>query len=195
MSAETAVADFQRELERLKAQVGELQVVKDRLEILDCVMNHARSHDRHDTELKVSVYHEDGVDEHGGKIESGPGSAAWANAAHAAAFSQHAHHITTHTCEIDGNVAHCESYVLGAFLSKDLAKASLVSGRYVDRLERRHGRWAIVVRRNVIEVIIETEPANLLEWGSAAQFLKGVFGHDDISYLRPLDATSGERWS
>ena len=47
------------ELEQLRRDV---QYVKDRLDVLDCVNNQSRGHDRHDVELMASVYHADGVD-------------------------------------------------------------------------------------------------------------------------------------
>ena len=57
------------ELAQLRRDV---QYVKDRLDILDCVNNQARGHDRHDVELMTGVYHDDGVDEHGPNVNPGP---------------------------------------------------------------------------------------------------------------------------
>ena len=65
------------------------------------------------------------------------------NATHAAGSQQTMHNITTHTCEIDGDVAHAESYVMGAILNRDGVTARLLCGRYIDRLERRDGEWRI----------------------------------------------------
>ena len=67
--------------------------------------------------MLTSAYHSDGIDEHGHAINSGPRYAQWANAAHAAGSLLHIHNITTHTCEINGNEAHCESYVLVVLLN------------------------------------------------------------------------------
>src|SRR5438067_10257340 len=156
----------------------DVQYLKDRLEILDVVMRHARAHDRHDSDLKNSCYHDDGVDEHGGEVTEGQGSAEWADAVHAAAFNQHAHNITTHTCEIDGDVAYCESYVVGAFLWKEGEKVTFVSGRYVDQLERRNGQWKIALRRNVIDVVLEGERPRV-QFGS--RYLRGVWTNEDVS--------------
>ena len=49
------------ELEQLQRDV---RYLKDRAEVLDCIVRHARGHDRHDEALLSSTYHEDGVDEH-----------------------------------------------------------------------------------------------------------------------------------
>jgi len=80
----------------------DVQYVKDRIAILDCIAKQARGHDRHDTELMSSVYQDDGIGEHGSAVNRGPEYGAWANDVHTAAFADHLHNITTHTCEIDG---------------------------------------------------------------------------------------------
>ena len=72
---------IEAELENLRRDVQEL---KDRAAILDCIATHARGCDRHDVALLSSTYHDDGIDEHGTATIPGPEYAAWANAAHAA---------------------------------------------------------------------------------------------------------------
>ena len=78
----------------------------DRQAILDCVASHAHGHDRHDSEMITAAYHDDGFDEHGKAVNPGPKYAEWINPVHAAGSQNHLHNITTHTCEIDGDVAH-----------------------------------------------------------------------------------------
>ena len=88
----------------------DVQYLKDRREIEDVVHLHARGHDRFDVDLLTAAYHEDGIDEHGAAaVNRGPEYAAWANAIHAGGSQMNLHNITTHTCEIDGAVAHTES--------------------------------------------------------------------------------------
>jgi hypothetical protein len=180
------------ELEQLRRDV---RYLKDRIEILDCVANQARGHDRHDTELMTSVYHDDGVDEHGPAVNPGPKYAEWANQTHAAAFLDHLHHITTHTCEIDGDVAHCESYVIGTMRFRDDKTIGFMGGRYLDRLERRAGVWRIAVRRCTIEFAL-TGDASLLRSGAFRGFIKGGWDGRDLSNTRPLEIGSepAERW-
>ena len=91
----------------------------DRIEILDCVSRHARGCDRHDIDLITSAYHDDGVDEHGHSVNAGTEYGAWANATHAQTSQVHTHNITTHTCEIDGDTAHAESYVIVVLIGHD----------------------------------------------------------------------------
>src|SRR5438105_2950364 len=149
----------------------DVQYVKDRLDILDCVNNQARGHDRHDVELMTSVYHDDSVDEHGPNVNPGPAYGEWANATHAAVFEDHLHNITTHTCEIDGDAAHCESYVFGAMRGRDGNSVMLLGGRYLDRLERRDGVWRIALRRCTIEWALSGD-ASLMQAGAFTGFIK-----------------------
>jgi SnoaL-like domain len=123
----------------------DLRYVKDRWEILDCINHQSRGHDRHDLGLMAGVYHDDGIDEHGPTVNAAAEYGKWANAVHGAAFDQHAHNITTHTCEIDGDTAHCESYVIVE--GRRGTVTTLMGGRYLDRLERREGKWKIALRR------------------------------------------------
>ena len=132
------------ELEQL---LKDVRWVKDRIEILDCINNQSRGHDRHDTEIMTSVYHDDGIDEHGATVNTGPQYGEWANNQHASVFIDHLHNITTHTCEIDGDVAHSESYVIGTMRVRDNKTVVLMGGRYLDRLERRDGVWKIASMR------------------------------------------------
>ena len=184
-----------------EAQLDELrqrvQYLEDRVAIADCIAAHGRGCDRHDVELLTSTYHDDGVDEHGTTINPGPGYAMWANAVHAATSQTHLHNITTHTCEVDGDEAHAESYALVTLLAPDGATATVMCGRYIDRLERREGTWKIAVRRATVELAF-TADASLLnsKFFRAQQYIKGTRDRDDLSYQRPLqqDADAPQRW-
>lgn len=180
------------ELEQLRRDV---QYLKDRTEILDCIAKQARGHDRHDAELMTTLYHEDAVDEHGPAVNPGPAYGAWANQTHAAAFLDHLHNITTHTCEIDGDQAHCESYVIGMMRPRDDKTIAVMGGRYLDRLERRDGVWKIAIRRCTIEYAFSASAA-MLHSGAFQGFLQGSWDESDPSYARPLKLESepAKRW-
>ena len=173
----------------------DVRYLKDRVEILDCVAKQARGHDRHDARLMTSVYHDDAVDEHGPVVNSGRAYAAWANQTHTASFLDHLHNITTHTCEIDGDVAHCESYVIGTMRGRDDKTIVLMGGRYLDRIERRDGVWRIAVRRCTVEWAL-TGSASLVHSGAFRGFIKGSWDESDLSYTRPLrpDSEPARRW-
>ncbi len=185
--------DIEAQLEHLRRDVQHLM---DRAEILDCVASHARGCDRHDAEALTSTYHDDGVDEHGSTVNRGPDYAPWANAVHAATSQTHLHNITTHTCDIDGDVAHAESYVLVAMLSPDGSTATLLNGRYLDRLERRDGAWKIAVRRSTLELMLIADASMLQsKYFTDQGYIKGTRDRDDASYARPLTVeTAAVRW-
>jgi ketosteroid isomerase-like protein len=182
------------EIESLRRDVRYLM---DRAAILDCIARHARGCDRHDAELITSTYHSDAVDEHGQVVNQGPEYADWANRIHAETSQTHLHNITTHTCEIDGDVAHAESYSLVAMLAPDGKTAQLISGRYLDRLEKRGGVWRIAVRRSTVELMF-TADASILQttFFKAQGYPKGSRDKRDLSYERPLTPESPalEQW-
>jgi SnoaL-like domain len=179
------------ELQQLR---NDVRYLKDRADILDCVARIARGHDRHDIELITTCFHDDAFDEHGGTVNAGPDYAQWANEQHDTVFLDHLHNITTHTCEIDGDVAHCESYVVGAMRLRDHKTVSLLGGRYLDRLERRDGAWRIAVRRCTIEWTLAGD-TSIISSGAFAGFIQGSQNSDDPSYSRPLTLdTEADRW-
>lgn len=161
--------------------------LKDRQAIQDLIARHARGHDRHDVDLLTSAYHDDGVDEHGHAINAGPLYAQWSNAVHAAGSDQHLHNITTHLCEIDGDVAHCESYVMVSLLDRGGKTARIINGRYIDRVERRDGAWKIALRRSTVDTLI-TGDASILQHPKFVEqgYAKGMREGSDVSYQRPL---------
>lgn len=182
------------ESDRLRRDVRYLM---DRTAILDSIATHARGCDRHDTDLISAAYHSDGVDEHGAMINPGPEYGDWANKVHAATAQLHLHNVTTHTVEIDGDVAHAESYVLVTLLSQDGRTATLINGRYLDRLERRAGAWKISVRRSTVELMVTANADALLTPAFQRQgYPKGTRDRRDLSYQRPLrlDTPSPAHW-
>ncbi len=171
----------------LRDRVARLEA---RAEVLDCVQRYARGIDRRDRELLRSAYHDDAVDDHIGFVGPVEDFIDWALAYHSTQ-TRHQHYLLNHTAEIDGDQAHAETYYLFVGTDREPANHMTISGgRYVDRLERRDGRWAIVDRVCVAEWIVDS--TNLISQEVLAM-LTGVRGaaHDrsDPSYIRPLKAT------
>jgi SnoaL-like domain len=182
---------------RLEAIERKVQWLTDRQEILDCIARHARGCDRHDADVLASAYHADGVDEHGFAINPGPKYPEWANEQHTLGSAQNMHNITTHLCEIDGDVAHAETYSLGLFLDPGGKSARIIAGRYADRLERRDGEWRIALRRTTVDVLLSGDASALtMPFFTKLGYLKGMRDKRDVSYQRPLtlDQTESERW-
>ncbi len=162
----------------------------DRAEIYDCMQRYARGIDRQDRALMRSAYHDGAVDDHVGFVGDVDDFIDWALAYHSSQ-TRYQHYLLNHTAEIDGDQAHAETYYL--FVGTDRAPANhltVTGGRYVDRLERRDGRWAIADRVCLVEFMNEsqsllTEAALALVPGTRQPRHDGA----DPSYDRPLTAS------
>jgi hypothetical protein len=98
------------------------------------------------------------------------------------------HIITNHVCDLDGDVAHTETYWMFAAMNVDGAPLTLSGGRYIDRFERRDGRWAIALRKVTSDWYGKPGEAFLSPKGRAA-LNGGVHAsrdRSDTSYERPL---------
>ena len=160
---------------------------KDRQEIKDCLLRYTRGVDRHDRELMLSAYHPDAYDEHGVAEGVAADFCDWAIGWHGEFQTKHQHIITNHTVELDGDTAHGESYYV--FWGENRQGPPQLSfGRYIDRYEKRDGKWAIAHRVCVNEVTFNQEAMSIpAEWAEKI-FSTGPNRRDkqDISYRRPL---------
>jgi hypothetical protein len=184
---------LEEELAALKATVGYL---KDRQDILDCVQRECRARDRQDVEQIAGCWWPEGVDEHGAVIATAPEYPERANAGHRAAFKATSHNITNQICEIDGDTAWCESYVVGGLSWKDGNTTTIAMGRYIDQLEKRDGEWRILVRRCTIEMTADAD-GSWVHSEPVKGFLKPIWSKEDPSYERPIRWKSkeeGVRW-
>lgn len=171
-----------------------VQQLKDRQDILDCIQRECRARDRQDEAQINACWWEDGVDEHGPIITQAPDYAARANAGHRGNFHMTSHNITNHLCDLQGDTAHCESYVIGGLFWLDGKTTTLAFGRYLDRLEKRDGEWRLKVRRCTIEMSSNADGAWVYS-KNVKGFLKALWDGKDPSYERPFVASSeGVRW-
>jgi hypothetical protein len=154
----------------------------DRLDIYDCLVRYARGLDRHDAELIASAFWPDAQVNYG-DLFSGPRDdfVEWANELEAQ-NEYHAHHISTQSVDLDGDVAHVETYVL-YIVRTPLKDERLGSGRYLDVLERRAGEWRIVLREFLAEMGNRGVPSALVDSPWTA---RGTWDRGDLSYVRPL---------
>jgi SnoaL-like domain len=182
--------------ERLAELERKVEYMADRQAILDCIVRVSRAVDRFDAELQASCYHPDGKHEVATTAIPGSDTGTRGNAAHAKICDANLHHVTMHSCEIGGDVAHAESYVIGMFLDKDCKRSRILSGRYIDRLEKRDGEWKITLRRGPVEIIMEGNAAMLnMPFFRDRGYLRGTRDGSDLSYARPLTLEGGERWA
>jgi hypothetical protein len=160
-----------------------VQELLDRQAIVDCVHRYCRGVDRKDEEILLSAFHDDAVDAHG----AGPAPIQefldflWRRH-EGREIAQH--FVTNIRVELDGDIAHGETYFLAVGAAPGSTELSLVGGRYVDRFERRDGEWRIATR------------VTIPEWSTEglknANAVSKVARRDrqDPSYERPLVRTA-----
>ena len=168
-------------------KIAALELLLERQAILDCQTRFSRGMDRFDREVFLSAFHDDAT------IAAGPfvgGPAAlydWASALHEQGQVATHHNLLNHSCDIDGNVAHTETYYLFVGRNRDDTNW-MAGGRYVDRLERRDGMWKIALRTNAIEWsgMVPTTPIPFADVPGI--HINGTPSRDrtDPSYQRPL---------
>ena len=173
---------------------SKIQYLGDRQDIFDCIQRECRARDRQDVEQIASCWWEEGVDEHGSFVSLAADYPEKANAGHRAKFQMTSHNITNHLCEIDGDTAYCESYVVGGLFWLDDKTTTIAFGRYIDQLEKRKGEWRILTRRCTIEMTADAD-ASWVHSPNVKGFLKGLWSKDDPSYERPIvSKPEGVRW-
>jgi hypothetical protein len=165
-----------------------LQLMADRQDIWDCLQRISRGIDRFDRDSFLSGYHDDAVIDAGALVAS-PAQAYESGAAlHEAGQIATLHNLFNHYCDIDGEMAHAETYFEYVGHNRD-GSNWLAGGRYIDRLERRAGEWKVVFRMTVMDWS-GTIPGNevpLFE-GVDDVHANGAPARDrtDPSYARPL---------
>jgi hypothetical protein len=174
---ETSVEDTSR---------AKLDYIASRMEILDCIHRIARGVDRLDETIFRSGYHDDAVLDFGTMIGNPEKFIDFFFDLHRKMHKATAHTICNHVCDIDGEVAHAETYFIFASQNASGVPTTLAGGRYIDKFERRDGRWAIALRKCV--TTWNLTPDNDVSKQIAAAF--ALVGHvsrdrEDLSYDRP----------
>jgi hypothetical protein len=162
----------------------------DRQRIWECMLRYARGMDRLDIELALSAYHPGAIEDHGAMIAPCEQFVLNVIAFHRSGEERTQHILSNHSCEIDGEVAHAETYV-HCFSVLPSGHNRLSFGRFVDRLEKRDGKWGIVSRVSLPEGSID---AAAFDDRAGMTDLPGTLARprrdrDDPSYLRPLPET------
>lgn len=121
-----------------------------RSQIRECLARYCHGIDRCDADTLKSAYWPDAYEEHG--TYEGP---AWDFADHMTAsmradFLCSTQMIGNVLIDLDGDRARVETYVL-AMLQQPDGMDRTISGRYLDRFERRGGEWRILRRLYVLD--------------------------------------------
>lgn len=166
---------------------AKLERLLDRQEILECLTCFSRGMDRFDREIFLSAFHPDAICAAGVYVGGPQTLFDWATNLHEQGQIATHHNLLNFTCDIDGNVAHTETYYL--FVGRNRDETNWIAGgRYIDRLEKRSGEWKIAMRTNAIEWS-GMVPTMAIPFSD----VPGIHGNgvpsrskDDPSYQRPL---------
>lgn len=168
-------------------RLARLDHLLDRQDILDCLIRFSRGMDRFDRALFLTAFHPDAIID-AGEFVGGPEKLyEWASDLHERGQSSTHHGLLNHSCEIDGDVAHAETYYLFTGRNRDETNW-IAGGRYVDRLERRDGQWRIALRCNAVEWS-GMVPTTAIPFESVPDVHANGLpsrSREDISYRRPL---------
>jgi hypothetical protein len=164
-----------------------LEQLLDRQDIHDCLIRFSRGMDRFDRELFLSAFHRDAVIAAGPFVGGPIELYEWASVLHEQGQASTHHNLLNHTCEIEGDVAHTETYYLFVGRNRDDTNW-IAGGRYIDRLERREGVWKIALRTNAIEWsgMVPTLPIPFLDVPGIHTNGAPSRNQQDPSYQRPL---------
>jgi ketosteroid isomerase-like protein len=162
---------------------AKIRELLDKQEIRDVLTRYCRGVDRVDVDLINSVYHPDATDSHG----LPPGGDFGQLFVGVMAQSDRAlHFISNETIELDGDVAHCETYVHAVLYHDYTFKgegegttAEHVYARYIDRFERRNSEWKIASR----VVLVDSRQTDRITMPRPLQQVS-LRSHDDPSYQR-----------
>jgi hypothetical protein len=195
-------------LRALDTQLANLEADVQHMNVYEAIweneLEYTRGLDRHDEDLERGVFWREASISYGTRVEFDE-LPTWANASHANSAA-HQHHVTGLTLDVDGDTAHEEGYILfSSDMRRDKTKdtlgvptpgrveqgsqATLGTGRYVNRYERRNGDWRMIVHEYVNDISMRLEAVDL-----CATACFGRWDRSDISYARPLQpVTEAER--
>jgi hypothetical protein len=168
-------------------RLARLERLADKEETKESLTRFARGIDRFDREMFLSAFHEDCVIAAGSFVGGREDLWAWSSRLHDLGQVATQHYILNHNVEIDGDVAHCETYYY--FVGRNRDDTNWVAGgRYITRQERRDGVWRIAVHTNAFEWAGMT-PTMPLPFSDVPDLdANGPAARDrsDMSYNRPL---------
>ena len=164
-----------------------IDALLDKQDIREALAAFSRGMDRFDRDAFLSAFWDDA------EIAAGPfvGSAAecwdWAMPMHEKGQRLTHHALLQSNIDLDRDTAHAETYYQFVARNRDETLV-LAGGRYIDRFERRNGKFRIALRVNLIEWSC-LPPAIPPPFGDVPDLaLNGVSArsYDDPSYRRPL---------
>ncbi|MDE8654006.1 nuclear transport factor 2 family protein [Novosphingobium album (ex Liu et al. 2023)] len=131
-----------------------LAQLADKQAITELIYTYCRAVDRLDVPLGHSVWHEDGYADYGAAYYRGPGRGVIdLICQHHLGLLSHSHQVANVLIALDGDDAGSEAYVTGTMRAERDGKLFQIGvwGRYLDRWQKRGGRWGLLHRVVVFE--------------------------------------------
>jgi len=147
----------------------DVQRLLDEQEIRAVVLRYCRGVDRLDLELVRDCYHADATDEHGTFVGTRDEFVAWVGEV-LTRFEGTMHLVANQLVEVVGDRSRCETYGVAHHWGhppEDHRRNFITGFRYVDRFERRDGRWRIAARVAVREWTEKVTPEQ--QWSIAPE--------------------------
>lgn len=126
----------------------------DKQVIRDLIYTYCRAVDRIDVPLGHSIWHDDSWADYGPAYYQGPGQGVIdAICESHKGLLSHSHQVTNILITLDGDHAGSEAYMVGTMRTSRNGKVMQINvwARYLDKWERRDGRWGIVWRTTVFD--------------------------------------------
>ncbi|MBT4161623.1 MAG: nuclear transport factor 2 family protein [Gammaproteobacteria bacterium] len=163
-----------------------LERAADKVEIMDLSSNYMRGLDRLDGELERSVFWDDAYLDYG-IYEGGPdGFIDYCQSSLKTHASNH-HFIGQINIDLEGEEAYGEVYYQAFHRIKNEQgedRDLFISGRYVDRYERRNGVWKIAYRSELVDWVRDEAAADA--WFAGSQMIAGARKPADPLYDREV---------
>jgi len=166
--------------------------IADRLAIQDILHCHSRALDRLDAELLKGCYWPQAAVDYGAYKGPAHDFADLVMPALAGQYELTRHCVGNTLVELHGDRALAESLVTAGHLLHGAAEEMLFGGRYLDRLEKRDGRWKLLHRQVVMDWSRRHAVVDERQAEAFADLARG--GHGSADPLHPFlqQAASGE---
>lgn len=172
----------------------------ERRQIEDVYLRYMRGFDRNDDELLRSAFWPEVQINYGTQVNTLDDFVVRHMRQHAEEIAAFGHLLTNIWIDVDGDVAHAEAYVTAFWTQSEggpvhASGATIASGRYIDRLDRRNGEWRISVREFVGHFSAQTAPPTwnrvpasvpVAAADPAIEETRPRSDRTDLSYRRPL---------
>ncbi len=155
--------------------------IADRLAILDVLHLHCRGLDRLDKHAIQTAYWPEAEVDYGSYRGGAHIFAELVVEALGQTYELTRHSLSNPLVRLSGNDAHSESSVSAGHLLLGAKEEMLFYGRYLDRLEKRHGRWKILHRQVVMDWSKNMPVQDQRSGAAFADLAKGAhFGGDPL---------------